>query len=234
MSSYVLMRVLESTPQRYDRGIRLLTRGRIDEVYERLAEVAASPGARVLDVGCGTGGVSLACAARGADVVGIDRDAGMLEVAAAKPVSAAAGGRVEWVELGAAEIEDRFEPGSFDAAVSCLAFSEMSPEEQAYVLRTVRSRLRPGGVLAVADEARPESAGARLRHRLARLPAVVTTWVMTQTTTRAVEHLADTVRRAGFDDVDETRLWSGDFVIVTARAPAPRESSPESPRGSSS
>ena len=101
MSSYVLMKILESTPTRYDRGIRLISRGTIGRVYERMAEIAAMPGARVLDLGCGTGGLSLACAALGASVVAIDKDPGMLEVAKGKTGS----GDVEWIELGAMEIE---------------------------------------------------------------------------------------------------------------------------------
>ena len=101
MSSYVLMKILESTPTRYDTGIRLISRGAIGRVYDRMAEIAVTPGARVLDLGCGTGGLSLACAARGASVVGIDKDPGMLEVAKGK----AASGDVEWIELAATGIE---------------------------------------------------------------------------------------------------------------------------------
>ena len=97
-------------PERYDRGILMLSGGHIPEVYRRLAEEVAAPGRRVLDIGCGTGGASFACAARGAKVVGIDIDAGMLEVARRKP--APEGGTVEFIQLGAAEIEDRFRPGS--------------------------------------------------------------------------------------------------------------------------
>ena len=62
------MKILESAPERYDRGISMLTRGRIGEVYERIAQSVAAPGKRILDIGCGTGGVSFACAARGAMV----------------------------------------------------------------------------------------------------------------------------------------------------------------------
>ncbi len=70
------MKVLESTPERYDRGIRLLSRGRIDDVCRRVAALASGPGRRVLDIGCGTGAVSLACAALGVRVIAIDSNAG--------------------------------------------------------------------------------------------------------------------------------------------------------------
>jgi len=216
MSTYVLMKVLESTPERYDRGIRILSGGAIDRVYEEIARRAAAPGRRVLDLGCGTGGVTLTCAARGAAVVGIDRDAGMLAVARAKVRAAGLGERVELVELGAMELEDRFPPESFDAIVSCLMLSELVEEEQSYVLRAARTRLRTQGRLVVADEVRAAGGAARLRQSLRRLPQVVLTYALTQTTTRAVTDLAALVRAAGFSVVQETSIGR-DFALVEAR-----------------
>jgi len=212
------MKVLESTPERYDRGVRMLSRGRIGGVYEQIAQTVAGPGRRVLDIGCGTGSVALACAARGAEVTGIDRDAGMLEVARARPVPGE--GRVTWVELSAAEIEDRFPEACFDAVVSCLALSELSPEAQDYVLRIARTRLVPGGEILLADETLPDGGARRLCYRVGRAPLVVLTWVLTQTTTRPVEGLAERVRAAGFAEVTEDRLWSDTFLLVHGRKEA--------------
>jgi demethylmenaquinone methyltransferase/2-methoxy-6-polyprenyl-1,4-benzoquinol methylase len=217
MSSYVFMRVLESAAHRYDRGMRLLSRGRIDAVYAAVADLVAAPGRRILDVGCGTGGVAIACAERGAQVVGIDRSAEMLAVAGAKTLTGRGQGSVEWIQLGAAEIEDRFGPGSFDGIVACLLFSELSGAEQDYCLEVVHSRLRPGGDLVIADEVLPATAVARLLYSLRRLPLAVLTYALTQTTTRAVSGLADRVRAAGFVDVREDRVAGGAFAVVHGR-----------------
>ncbi len=214
MSSFVWMKVLESAPERYDKGIAMLAHGRIAEVYERIAELIAAPGKRILDVGCGTGGVSLACAARGAAVTGIDIDAGMLEVARRKPVPA--DGSLELLELGAAEIEDRFGPESLDAVVSCLAMSELSAEEQEYVLRVAYTRLLPGGEIVIADETLPGSGLSRVAYRLRRLPLVAATYLLTQTTTRPVARLAERVRAAGFSEVREERVAGNSMIIVYA------------------
>jgi ubiquinone/menaquinone biosynthesis C-methylase UbiE len=215
MSTYVYMKVLESAPERYDRGIDRLSGGAIASIYERVAERVAAPGRSVLDVGCGTGGVALACAARGATVVGIDVNAGMLSVARDKAARRQPPPEVTWVELGAMELEDRFAPGSFDAIVSCLAFSELSPEERAYVLRVARRLLRPAGSVVIADEVPPRRRAARAWRQLRRLPVVLLTWVFTQTSTRAVEGLAEAVRAAGFSEVVEERLGRDDFAIVS-------------------
>jgi ubiquinone/menaquinone biosynthesis C-methylase UbiE len=214
MTSFVWMKVLESAPQRYDRGLSMLSGGRIAEAYERIAVLAAAPGKRVLDIGCGTGGATLACAARGAVAVGIDTDTGMLEVARTKPVPPP--GSAEFVQLGAAEIEDRFAAESLDAVVSCLALSEMSPDEQDYALHAAYVCLVPGGVLVIADETTPETGISRLAHRLRRLPVAAATYLLTQTTTRPIHGLSRRVRAAGFSIVSTQRMWSGSFLVVHA------------------
>lgn len=217
MSTYVYMKLLESAPERYDAGMERLSRGRIGRIHDRIADRVAAPGRRVLDVGCGTGGVSLACAARGADVVAIDASAGMLEVARRKAAEAPTAGSVEFVELGALEIEDRFPEESFDAVVSCLAMSELSPEERRHVLATARARLRPGGLLVIADEVVPRTRWGRVRRAVARLPVAAWTYLSTQQTTRPLPDLAAAVAAAGFADVEEERLEHDDFAVVTAR-----------------
>jgi demethylmenaquinone methyltransferase/2-methoxy-6-polyprenyl-1,4-benzoquinol methylase len=216
MSSFVWMKFLESAPERYDRGIRLLSRGRIGNVYEQIATLAASPGKRVLDLGCGTGGVALACAARGAHVVAVDSNAEMLEIARRKATPVDRGADVEWLELGIAEVQDRFGEAAFDSIVSCLVFSELSADEQSYALDIARSRLVPAGHLVIADETLPSSKAQRAWYYLRRLPMSIATYVLTQTSTQPVEFLADKIRDAGFQHVEETRLWGNTFVIVNA------------------
>jgi len=222
MSSYVYMKVLESTPERYDRGIRLLSGGNIDDLWAQIAARVACPGARVLDLGSGTGGLSLACAERGAAVTGLDKDAGMLAVARRKAARGCFAEPPRWLEAGVMEMEDVLADESFDAIVSTLAMSELLPEERAYALRQAKRALLPGGSLVVADEAAPESGSRRLLWRLKRTPRAALTWLLTQQTTHPMEGLADDVRAAGFDAVHETRAQRGDFILVSARRPKTR------------
>ena len=74
------MRVLESAPSRYERGINLITMGKIKKAQERLA-VLIKDKWTVLDIGCGPGAMVIRAARQGAYVTGIDLNPRMLEIA---------------------------------------------------------------------------------------------------------------------------------------------------------
>jgi SAM-dependent methyltransferase len=97
------------------------------------------PGERALDLGCGPGGSTLALAAQGATVVGVDLSAPMLEAAR----SACAG--MEQVSFVQADLGTFVADEPFDLAYSrmCLMFLP-SPVAG---LRAVFDALRPGGRL---------------------------------------------------------------------------------------
>jgi ubiquinone/menaquinone biosynthesis C-methylase UbiE len=216
MSSFAFMKILESSPNRYDRGIKILSRGRIKEIYLKIAELVAAPGKRILDIGCGTGNVSLACAARGSIVIGIDSNAEMLEIARSKAKKAGLEGKVEWLELGVAEIAGKINEKTQDAVVSCLTFSELTPDEQTYALSTVYSCLKPGGAIVIADEVVPEDAFHRFQHRLVNLPLVLITYILTQTTTHPLNNPIRMLQKAGFANIETKSLWSDSFMIMRA------------------
>lgn len=217
MSSSVFMKVLESSPSRYDRGILMLTRGRIKVVYQMIAEMVAAPGKQILDIGCGTGNVSLACASMGAFVIGVDSNAEMLEVAKEKANKTGLESRVEWLELGVAEVGNRITNGSLDAIVSCLTFSELTPDEQTYASSIALSLLKPGGDIVIADELLPDDRFHRFVHRLTRFPIAVIAYLLTQNTTRPLKNPTELLSKAGFADIESTRLWGGSFLIVRAK-----------------
>ena len=218
MSTYVLMRILESAPHRYDLGMRLLTFGGVERAYDRLA-AHVDAGQRVLDVGCGTGALALRMARRGAHVKAIDVSAPMLELAARRAREAGLGDRIAFAEMGVAEL-DREAAGSYDVVTSGLCFSELSDDELAYTLRQALRILAPAGLLLVADEAAPRSRVARMLRGLIRAPLSALTWLVTQQTTHAISGLADRVASAGFEVASSRRSGLGDFAEIVARSPA--------------
>jgi demethylmenaquinone methyltransferase/2-methoxy-6-polyprenyl-1,4-benzoquinol methylase len=217
MSTYVLMKILESAPGRYDWGIRLLTLGRLDRRYDRLVEPIHS-GDTVLDVGCGTGALSLRAVRKGAKVKGIDLNPEMLEIARKRATEEGLEDQVTYAELGVAEL-DREPSGAYDTAVSGLCFSELSPDEIRFTLRTLRFLLKPGGLLLIADEVRPAGTVKHLLSTLLRAPLVALTYLLTQTTTKAVRDLPHLVEEAGFQirNIRLTRL--GNFMELMAVNP---------------
>lgn len=221
MSSLALMRVLESAPLRYDAGMRALTFGRVDRLHAIVAEAAANaPGKHVLEIGCGTGAVTARLASLGARVVALDQSPEMLEQARTRlPNPGEADGSVEWLERTAAEI-DAFPAASFDAAVVSLCFSDMARSERAFVLRELARLLRPGGVLAVADELRPRSALARVIARLLRAPQALLAWLVFGGVSSPIADLPGELRAADFSILEEQRFLLGTLGTLIAERPA--------------
>jgi ubiquinone/menaquinone biosynthesis C-methylase UbiE len=215
--SYVFMRVLESAPCRYDLGIRLLSLGHTDKVHRRIASRFTSAGLRALDVGCGTGSLAIALARQGAHVTGIDISPQMLDIARRKVEEAGLSESVALVQMSAIDLDERYQAGSFDLVTSSLAFSELSDDEQRFVLGQCRRLLAEGGRLVIADEVVPSSWPKRLLHLLVRLPLVVVTYVLTQTTTSAVRDMESKITAAGFEIEWKETTFLGDFQTVAAR-----------------
>lgn len=132
----------ERHASRYDdrvtvRGIEALQRAAIDRLE-------LSPGERVLDLACGTGGAFQELERRigpGGDLVGVDLTGAMLERAAARARYRG------WsnVELVESPVEDAVLDGTFDAALFSFAHDVL--QSDAAIDRVV-SALRPGGRVA--------------------------------------------------------------------------------------
>jgi len=142
MCAYVLMKILESAPSRYDKGINIITLGRINEAYDRLTS-HVKKGMYVLDIGCGTGLLTLRAALRGARVKGIDVNPEMLEIAWRRLDKASVSEQVELCEMGVIELDDE-DSNKYDAVTCGLVLSELSEDEIKYALELIMNILKPG------------------------------------------------------------------------------------------
>ncbi len=195
MSTYILMKIIESAPSRYDKGIRILTFGKLNEAYDRLIS-HIKKGQRVLDLGCGTGALTLRAAQKGAKVKGIDVNSQMLEIAQNQASEANLTQNIELSEMGVAELRNE-ESESYDVVMSGLCFSELTENELIFTLKEAKRILKPEGILLIADEVRPTTILKKILNRLVRVPLKAITYLITQTTTNAVENLAEKVKDAG-------------------------------------
>jgi demethylmenaquinone methyltransferase/2-methoxy-6-polyprenyl-1,4-benzoquinol methylase len=206
------MKVLESAPERYDRGMRLLTLGRLGRVHRDIA-ARVEAGDRVLDLGCGTGALAVLLARKGAEVSGIDISPPMLSQAARRVREEGLEDRVALRELGAVDLDTAFADASFDVVTSTLVFSELSADEIVYALAECWRILRPGGQLLIADEVLPDSWWGRIATWLVRLPFALLATLLTQNTTHRVAGLGERIERAGFEIVDMGYYLAGTLQL---------------------
>jgi len=217
MSTYILMKILETAPGRYDKGIRILTLGRLGKAYDRLTSHIRK-GQKILDLGCGTGALTIRAAQKAAKVKGIDINSQMLEIAQNRAAEANLAQNVELCEMGVAELGGE-ESESYDIVMSGLCFSELTEDELLYTLREAKRILKPEGLLLIADEVRPKSISKMILNWLIRIPLVTITYLITQTTTKAVKNLPEKVEKAGLaiQSIKLSRIE--DFIELVGRRP---------------
>jgi SAM-dependent methyltransferase len=121
-------------------------------------------GRRVVEWMCGTGELACGLARRGFDVIGVDLEAEMLDVARRRAAVLPSEQRPTWIQEDIRDaVLDRRENDM--AFISAGSFGHMlTKDEQLVALRAVRRHLRPGGVVALAlglagRDSRPEQTG---------------------------------------------------------------------------
>ncbi len=184
----VFMKWLETSPKNYDRGIQILTLGRLRGIQDFITNTYIQPGQQVLEIGCGTGAMALRMAEKGAQVCAIDVSPVMLAEAQHKVARHGLDERVTLVQMDAGAIDERLSDHKFDLVIASLVFSEMPESTQEYVLQACSLLLEPGGKLLIVDETIPDGWLRRLVFHLIRLPLVFLTWLLTRTTITSLEN----------------------------------------------
>lgn len=144
----------------YDPFTRLLGARRVHR--ELLDRAGLRPGARVLEIGCGTGNLILAAKRRcpDAEVTGLDPDPAALRVVRRK---AGRAGLAVSLDRGYAT-ELPYPDGSVDRVLSAFMLHHLAAADVPRALAEVRRVLRPGGELHIVDLA----PGGHRRHGLFR------------------------------------------------------------------
>jgi ubiquinone/menaquinone biosynthesis C-methylase UbiE len=136
----------------YDPVVRFTTRERV--VKQSLIQNAAVPeNATVVDLGCGTGTLTIWIKQQypNAKVIGVDADPEILAFARSKAIAAAVD--VEFVESNATDLP--FADGSAERVVSSLFFHHLQADDKRRVLTEALRVLCDGGELHVSDWGAP-------------------------------------------------------------------------------
>jgi len=211
--------MFDAIAPRYDLLNQLMTFG-VDRRWRRAAvdALALQPGARVLDLGCGTGDFVAAVAACGARPIGVDLSAGMLREARRR-LPAHALTRADALAL---PLRD----ASVDAVVSGFALRNLL--SVAAALRESARVLRAGGRIALLEVDVPRSALTRraldfhFLHVVPLLGRVLSHGYAYRYLPASITYLPsdDELRRClaevGFVDVRKQRLTAGAAQLVTA------------------
>jgi cyclopropane-fatty-acyl-phospholipid synthase len=132
-----------------------LDQAQADKKAHIAAKLAIMPGMRVIDIGCGWGGLALYLHDKtGADVLGITLSEEQLKVARQRAEAAGVAARVKF-EL----IDYRHVTGSFDRIVSVGMFEHVGPANYRTFLAKCRDLLTPDGVMLLHTIGRVGSPG---------------------------------------------------------------------------
>ncbi|MEV7388248.1 MULTISPECIES: class I SAM-dependent methyltransferase [unclassified Streptomyces] len=199
------------TSDAFDTAERAMWTGRAAAYAESFARLCAHPveqlldaagvtgGTRLLDVGTGTGTAALAAQERGARVVAVDADTGMVAEARAKGVDTRT----------AVLPELPFPDGEFDVVVGNFVLNHVGRPRAA--LAELHRVLRPGGRLAVTIWSGRRGAGQDLLGQACAAggavpPAHLPRLDAADDFTRSAEGLAGLLAEAGFGDAHATEL----------------------------
>ena len=217
MASYAFMKVLESSAQRYDIGINILSLGYSNKIKRAIAENYITVGDKTLDIGCGTGTLAILCAEKGALMTGLDISPHMLDIAREKIQERGLADRIQLIEMSTTEMDKAFNDETFDKIVGTLVFSELYPDEQKYALAEAYRTLKKGGLIIIADEIKPDSLAKRVFQSLVRIPLVMITYIVTQTSTKALKDVNSLLTDAGFSIIYQERTFLDSFGLYVAR-----------------
>jgi ubiquinone/menaquinone biosynthesis C-methylase UbiE len=174
----------------------LLRWGMREETFKRrlITQANIQPGQRVLDLGCGTGTLTILVKLLypDANVVGLDGDPQVLEIANSKAVKA---GVEITLDQGMA-YRLPYPDSSFDRVLSSLVVHHLAREDKQRMMVEIGRCLRPAGELHIVDFGKPRGVyGTLASHVIRRLE-------------RANDNIAgllpEMMRAAGLGNVDES------------------------------
>lgn len=167
---------------------------------------------RILDLGCGTATLTILIKKTEpeAEVIGLDADSNILEIAKVKVAKAGVDIRLEH----AMAYDLPYSDNSFDRVFSSMVFHHLSIENKARTLREIFRVLKPSGTLHTADFGKPQNTLMNLSSLIIRR--------LEEAKDNVNGLLPEMIRTAGFKEVEEkARVMTlfGTIALYKARKP---------------
>ncbi len=214
MLIYGLMKYVEYVPLRYDKLMNLLTLG----THVRSRELILSeikPNMDVLDIGCGTGTLSLLAAEKGAQVVGVDASVQMLSLCRDKLKASSLDSQVTLHECGAASMDSVLGDQKFDVIIASLMLGELPRDMRIKTLQVASARLKPGGKFLICDEFWPESFWGNAIYTLLFLLFFIPNFLFTRTLIRPLKHFSHDLAQTDLSVSEKEVLMGGVMRVCT-------------------
>ncbi len=178
----------------FSRAEDSLERAQADKKAHVAAKLRLEPGQRVLDLGCGWGGLALYLVrAAEVEVVGVTLSREQLAVARARAEAQGLSGRVQFRFADWREVE-----GRFDRIVSVGMFEHVGPPHYRAFFRRMRELLAPDGVMLLHTIGRADGPGAT--------DPFIAKYIFPGGCVPALSQIAPAVERAG--------LWLTDLEVL--------------------
>ena len=197
------MKSLEKKAEKYDKGIKMLTLGKLPKIKQYIAENYVKSGEKLLDIGMGTGTFTILCAKKGVEVTGIDYSEKMLEVARYHIEKEGLEDAITIIEMPVVDLDEVFPDNSYDKITSILCFSELYNKEQVYVLDQIHRLMRDNGEFILVDEAKPKKIWKKILYFIIRIPLVFITFLKSHASTKPLKDLEEKLQDCKFRIVEE-------------------------------
>ena len=197
------MKALEKKAEKYDKGIKYLTLGRLPKIKKYISDNLVYKDETVLDIGMGTGTFAILCAKKGAKVTGIDYSEKMLEVAKKKIELEGLTESLQIIKMPVIELDEKFSDKSFDKITAILSFSEFYRDEQNFCLKQINRILKDDGEFILVDEVKPKKVWKRIVYFFIRIPLVIITYFKSQLTTKSLKNIEERLESNKFSLIEE-------------------------------